>query len=191
MGYRKEGKKGATTRFTQQVHQGQLTTFVYFLSGGISFVSWELFQDFVSPYLLTFWELRAEKQRTPKPGKGKNSARPLGLAEPSWNSSLESVVPLPAATKGRETQRASTWAEMFPQELFNPASQMLNLAGQLIAKMVREWAQEPSWAPTGDHPHLRQCGNFLSDRLLSPNKQTKPKHIKTLFSFSPALSASL
>lgn len=51
---KKEEKKEANTRFKQQVNKGQLTIFVYFLSWDISFVSCKLFQDFVSPYLLTF-----------------------------------------------------------------------------------------------------------------------------------------
>lgn len=54
MGYRKEENKEAKATFKQQDSKGQLTLLVYFLSWDISFVSWELFQDFLSLYLLTF-----------------------------------------------------------------------------------------------------------------------------------------
>lgn len=53
MGYRKEENKEAKATFKQD-SKGQLTLLVYFLSWDISFVSWELFQDFLSLYLLTF-----------------------------------------------------------------------------------------------------------------------------------------
>lgn len=49
---RKRKKKEANTRFKQQADKGLLTTLVYFLSWDISFVSRELFQDFVK-FLLT------------------------------------------------------------------------------------------------------------------------------------------